>query len=426
MRGRGVPIDRALEAGALALAGYRDVYLAGGRFDPEAVFDFAAGAGAQAVGAGFRALRIAGEMTWVLRGDPGADRILEYERKVNERIPELPVTAICQYDRTRFSPEVIRDVIRTHPLVVVGDRVCRNFYFVPPGELLGPGVLDREVDRLLENILERERAEDALRASERRLSRVLEGSDQAFWDWDLAAGRLVHSARWGEILGGAAAERHGDLAAWRAVVHPDDWPALQRALDDHLAGRTPDFQSEHRVRAAGGWRWVLARGKVVEWAGGRPVRMSGTASDVTERRSMQARLEAAGRLASIGTLAAGVAHEINNPLAFVASNLAFLAEQLEHLPEAAGAASARTAELRQAVADAADGAQRVRDIVQALRRWPARRGTSPAWPSTSAPRSRRPPASRGARWRRARGSCSTSRPGCRGWSPAPTSSGRWC
>ncbi len=368
MRAGGVPVDRAVQQGALAVAQYRDIYLAPGRFDPDAVLEFAAGAGLQAAAEGYQGLRIAGEMAWALRGDPGADRILEYERKVNERIPSVPVTAICQYDRSRFAPEVIRDVIRTHPLVVVGDRVCRNFYYVPPGELMGPGVLDREVDRLLENILERERAEEALRASERRLSLVLEGSNDAFWDWDLESGTIVHSARWGAILGRPAAEQRGDLEGLRAVAHPDDWPALRRALDDHLAGRTADFQSEHRVRAGGGWRWVHARGKVVAAANGRPLRMSGTATDVTERRSLQARLEVAGRLASIGTLAAGVAHEINNPLAFVATNLGFLGEQLEALARDPLAVRERVLELRQAVREAADGAERVRDIVQALRK----------------------------------------------------------
>jgi PAS domain S-box-containing protein len=368
LRAGGVPVDEAARSGALAVAGYRDIYLAGGRFDPDAVLDFASGAGVQAVGEGYRALRIAGEMAWALRGDPGSDRILEYESKVNRRISSVPVTAICQYDRTRFAPEVIRDVIRTHPLVVVGGRVCRNFYFVPPDELMGPGVLDREVDRLLENILERERAEDALRASEQRLSLVLEGASDAFWDWDLASGRLVHSARWAAMLGRPAAEQRGDVEGWRAVTHPDDWPAFQRALAEHLAGRSPRFEVEHRVRAAdGGWRWVLARGRVVARDGERPARMTGTATDVTERRSLQGRLETAGRLAGIGTLAAGVAHEINNPLAFVATNLGFLGEQLGHARDAAALAP-RLAELRQAVVEAIDGAQRVRDIVQSLRR----------------------------------------------------------
>jgi nitrogen-specific signal transduction histidine kinase/CheY-like chemotaxis protein len=79
--------------------------------------------------------------------------------------------------------------------------------------------------------------------------------------------------------------------------------------------------------------------------------------DVSDRRHA----EAAARLAGIGTLAAGVAHEINNPLAYVLANLAWLREELgkeQALPPA---------ELRKVVEEAHDGAARVRDIVQSLR-----------------------------------------------------------
>ena len=97
--------------------------LAGGRFDPDAMLALASGAAHRAVSDGFASLRIAGEMQWALGGDPGSDRIMEYEVKVNERLPSTPCMALCQYDRRRFGADVIRDVIRTHPLVIVNGRV---------------------------------------------------------------------------------------------------------------------------------------------------------------------------------------------------------------------------------------------------------------------------------------------------------------
>ena len=105
---------------------------------------------------------------------------------------------------------------------------------------------------------------------------------------------------------------------WNQMVHPDDLPATQTALADYMNGRTPLFQTEQRLRTkAGAYKWVLARGKVSgRDAAGQPVRMTGTHSDITERkqaetalRESEARLVRAQAVAHIGnwelTLATG-------------------------------------------------------------------------------------------------------------------------
>ncbi|MDC0742366.1 PAS domain S-box protein [Polyangium mundeleinium] len=82
--------------------------------------------------------------------------------------------------------------------------------------------------------------------------------------------------------------------------------------------------------------------------------------DVTERRHAEARLLLADRLASLGTMAAGVAHEINNPLSFVLANLEFVAGALRALPPDAATYEAAT----QALDEALEGARRMRAIVR--------------------------------------------------------------
>ncbi|MBZ4419866.1 ATP-binding protein [Myxococcus sp. RHSTA-1-4] len=93
--------------------------------------------------------------------------------------------------------------------------------------------------------------------------------------------------------------------------------------------------------------------------------LGGVALDITDRKAMQAQLVVSDRLAAVGTLAAGVAHEINNPLAFVLSNLSFLSGELQGV--ARELPPGRTAEMEEVLREASDGAHRVRQIVRDLR-----------------------------------------------------------
>jgi len=114
-----------------------------------------------------------------------------------------------------------------------------------------------------------------------------------------------------------------------------------------------------------GVRFLHARGEVVQEETGRPVRMCGTAQDVTEQKQLEARILLSDRLASLGTMAAGVGHEINNPLAYVMSNLDLIAEEIRTI--GGGSPSARMKDLGEMVNEARQGADRVCKIVRGLR-----------------------------------------------------------
>ncbi len=187
MRAQGLHVEAAIDSGALSIATGRDTYLEQGAFDPDAMIRFLGEATEAARGAGFTALRVTGEMTWALDGDPGVERLIEYEAKLNDFFPKHAALAICRYNRERFSPEVIREVIRTHPWVVFGGAVCRNFNYVPPDELLTPNRASREVTRLLDNILARERGEASLQEARNALAQRLKG--------ELIERRLAEEAR---------------------------------------------------------------------------------------------------------------------------------------------------------------------------------------------------------------------------------------
>jgi len=174
MKTAGLEVGEALSSGRLVIASKKETYLREGFFDPDHMIAFMQRSLEDAKAAGFSALRVTGEMTWVLGGDEGAQRLMEYEAKLNYFFPANEALAICQYARKRFSPEVIKDVIATHPLVICGGMACENFYYIPPDSFLEGNQVDKEVDRLLGNIKERAKVEDELRRRREALEKTVE------------------------------------------------------------------------------------------------------------------------------------------------------------------------------------------------------------------------------------------------------------
>jgi PAS domain S-box-containing protein len=104
---------------------------------------------------------------------------------------------------------------------------------------------------------------------------------------------------------------------------------------------------------------------------GKTVATLSSGEDITEREEMRARLAVADRMASLGTLAAGVAHEINNPLAYILASLDFAARQVKAMAAPGRAGTPATAEeldvLEKAILQAREGSERVRAIAKGLR-----------------------------------------------------------
>jgi PAS domain S-box-containing protein len=141
---------------------------------------------------------------------------------------------------------------------------------------------------------------EALEIAEERWQLALEGSNDGVWDWDIESGFIFHDERWANMLGYQPGEVTMNLDSWRRLVHPEDLPACEAAIRDHLAQRVPFYRHEYRIRAKSGeWKWVFERGKVVSRApDGRPLRMAGTRTDITERKRLESRLRQVEELAS--------------------------------------------------------------------------------------------------------------------------------
>jgi PAS domain S-box-containing protein len=167
------------------------------------------------------------------------------------------------------------------------------------------------------------RQTEDLRISEERLKFALEGSGDGIWDWEASTGRILRSKLWMEMLGYAEDEIGPGMDEWLGRVHPDDLPAVRAVQEANVRGETPSFSIEHRMRCKDGtWKWILNRGMVVRRdSAGRPLRIIGTHTDLTDRKQAEDDRLILGKLESTGVLAGGIAHDFNNLLTAILLNL---------------------------------------------------------------------------------------------------------
>jgi signal transduction histidine kinase len=118
--------------------------------------------------AGHSGFRIVGEMTWTLGGDMKA--LAEFEARLNlNRVWERHSCAgLCQFDMRRFTPDMLREVIILHPLVVIGGRIFQNPYYVAPEQYLSPEWPRHEAEWMMMNVERLQQSQDDLRASQER------------------------------------------------------------------------------------------------------------------------------------------------------------------------------------------------------------------------------------------------------------------
>ncbi len=145
------------------------------------------------------------------------------------------------------------------------------------------------------------------------------------WEWDLTTNELHWSDELYQILGLAPREVPAAFETWLDRVHPEDLTQVKSYFSRIRRDRSP-ISLEYRVVRGNSTRTIQGRGRVTEDANGH-VRITGVDQDITDTKELATRLVFTDRMIAIGTLAGGVAHEINNPLAVIATNLEMLAER---------------------------------------------------------------------------------------------------
>jgi len=143
------------------------------------------------------------------------------------------------------------------------------------------------------DITARKEMELALRESEERWQLALKGSNDGIWDWNLITQRVFYSSRWKAMRGYADHEIGDRPEEWSSRIHPDDYDRVIAATQAHLRGETEFYGIEYRTQHKdGSFFWILDRGQAWRDASGRAVRMSGSHTDISDRKQAEMALQA--------------------------------------------------------------------------------------------------------------------------------------
>jgi PAS domain S-box-containing protein len=182
---------------------------------------------------------------------------------------------------------------------------------------------------VIEDITDRKQTEKQLRESEERFRLAINATRDGLWEWDIRTNQEFFSPRWCEIIGYSFddPELPHTYDSWASRIHPDDYDRVVKAMKNHVENGVEynlDYRHRHKSDE---YHWQNSRGQAVFDESGKPVKMVGCISDITEDKQTEQMLRQqweelshVSRVSTVGEFAASIAHEIHQPLTAILNN----------------------------------------------------------------------------------------------------------
>ena len=197
---RDFDVEEFIEKGQFEFLTKNESYLRNGYFEPDRMIGLLEDYLKKVLKEGYSGLRLTGEMTWFFSDIPGVERIMDYESKLNEFLPDSKVIALCQYNENKFPADMMINVLHTHPKVLLYDDIHQNPYFMPPeifnAQLRGE-VTPEHYEGMKKDIIERTKLKREREESKRKLKRERDRAQKYLETADVMMVTIDHE---GEVI----------------------------------------------------------------------------------------------------------------------------------------------------------------------------------------------------------------------------------